>query len=62
MTAGAHSISAAPNFKQTTNPTQSTYYQLNTGSPCICAGVNLSLPNYPACTNTNYDIGAVVSH
>jgi hypothetical protein len=62
VTAGANSISAAPNFKQTTDPTQSTYYQLNTGSPCICAGVNLSLPNYPACTNTNYDIGAVVSH
>ena len=62
VTAGANSISAAPNFTQTTDPTQSTFYQLATGSPCICTGLNVSLPNYPACTNTNYDIGAVVSH
>lgn len=62
VTAGANSISAAPNFTQTTDPTQSTFYQLATGSPCICVGLNMGLPNYPACTNSNYDIGAVVSH
>lgn len=62
VAAGTSSIGTAPNFIQTTDPTQTTFYQLATGSPCICVGLNVGLPNYPACTNSNYDIGGVVSH
>ena len=62
VASGAHSISAAPNFVQTSDPTLSTYFKLNAGSAAICTGTNLGLSGYPACTNSNYDIGAVVSH
>ena len=43
VTAGANSISANPNFAQTTDPTQATYYQLNAGSPCLTSGTDLGL-------------------
>ncbi len=43
VTSGANSISANPNFVQTTDPTQATYYQLNAGSPCLTSGTDLGL-------------------
>jgi hypothetical protein len=45
VTPGSHSISADPNFvSNTTDPTNPTYYQLNSGSPCINAGIDVGLP------------------
>ena len=41
VTPGANSISAAPNFAQTIDPTAANYYKLNPGSPCINAGTNV---------------------
>jgi hypothetical protein len=41
VTPGANSISANPLFIQTTDPTASDYYKLNSGSPCINAGTSL---------------------
>jgi len=55
---GAHSISANPNFIQTSNPAATDYYKLNAGSPCIATGTNVGLPFNPPAP----DIGAVVSH
>lgn len=55
VTAGANNQSAAPSFNQTTDPTLTTYYQLNAGSPCLNAGTNVGLPYCGAAP----DIGAV---
>jgi parallel beta-helix repeat protein len=52
---GPNSISANPNFIQTTNPALSTYYRPAEGSPCIDAGTNVGLP----VGGTAPDIGAV---
>ncbi len=57
VTAGAHNISANPLFVQTTDPTLSTYYRLNGGSPCIDRGINVGLPFLGAAP----DIGGVES-
>jgi parallel beta-helix repeat protein len=43
VTPGGNSIIANPNFVQTTDPTQTTYYQLNAGSQCLTSGTDLGL-------------------
>jgi parallel beta-helix repeat protein len=55
--AGANSRSANPLFLQTVDPTLSTYYGLNGGSPCIDAGTNVGLAFHGAAP----DLGAVES-
>jgi parallel beta-helix repeat protein len=44
VTPGANSISANPNFVQTSNPGLATYYALPAGSPCRDTGTNVGLP------------------
>ena len=44
VAAGANSISAAPGFVQTTDPSLGTYYRLAPGSPCLNTGVAVGLP------------------
>lgn len=55
VTAGASSISASPNFVQTTTTTLPTYYKLNSGSPCVNSGTDVGLPF----NGSAPDIGAV---
>jgi hypothetical protein len=55
VTPGLNSISANPNFIQTTNAALPTYYRPADGSPCIDAGTNVGLPF----SGTAPDVGAV---
>jgi len=55
VTPGPHSLSAPPQYVQTTNPDLSTFYQPATGSPLREAGTNVGLPF----CGTAPEIGAV---